>query len=170
MIKKPKKLFLYLAIACFAGLITIFITDGYMGIYDTINVTVGEREEEIKASYWERNDTYWTVSASSGEKIYFNYRIDNNQFSEYSTHIEASVWKEKEKIVDLFSQDVSIGQLDDVTVEWILSRDDLDDTDFEINERRNYTVGINRGDVERRIIVSYYYAESPLIPKPVPVR
>jgi len=170
MIKKPKKLFLYLAIACFAGLITIFIVDGYMGIYDTISVTVGEREEEIEASYWEDSDVYWLISASSGEKIYFNYRIDNNQLSEYSTHIEASVWKEKEKIVDLFSQDVSIDQLDNVTVGWILSRDDLDDIDFEINERRNYTVRINRGDVERRIIVSYYYTEFPLIPKPVPVK
>jgi len=170
MAGKPKRLFLYLAIACFAGLIAIFIVDGYMGIYDTVYVTVGEREEEIEASYWERDDTYWLISASSSEKIYFAYRIDNNQLSEYSAHVQASVWQENEKVLDLFSQDVSIDRLDDVTVEWILSRDDLDDTDFELNERREYTVRINREDVERRIIVSYYYSESPLIPKPVPVR
>lgn len=169
MVRKPKRLFLYLAIACFAGLIAIFIVDGYMGIYDTIHITVGEREEEIKASYWERSDRWW-ISASSSEKVSFSYRIDNNRLSEYSTHIEASVWQENEKVVDLFSQDVSIARLDEATVEWMLLSDDLGDTGLAADERREYTVRINRGDVERRIIVSYYSPEAPLFPKPAPVR
>ncbi len=170
MVKKPKRLFLYLAIACFAGLVAIFIVDGYMGIYDTIHITVGEREEEIKASYWERSDVSWWITASPSEKISFSYRIDNNQLSEYSTHIEASVWQENEKVIDLFSHDISIARLDEATVEWTLSRDDLDATGLAADERREYTVRINRGDTERRIIVSYYYSEFPLFPKPEPVR
>ncbi len=170
MVRKPKRLFLYLAIACFAGLVAIFIVDGYMGIYDTINITVGEREEEIKASYWERSDVSWWITASTSEKVSFSYRIDNNQLSEYSTHIEASVWHENEKVIDLFSQDISIARLDEATVEWTLSRDDLDDTGLAADERAEYTIRINRGDVERRIIVAYYSSEVPLFPKPVPVR
>jgi len=168
--KRPKRLFLYLAIACFAGLVSIFIVDGYMGIYDTINATVGEREEEIRASYWEDKDDYSLYEDSSAEKISFTYRIDNNQLSEYSTRIEASVWQENEKVIDLFSQDISVARFDEVTVEWILARGDLGDTYPEANESINYTVRINRGDVERRIIVSYYYSEFPLFPKPEPVR
>jgi hypothetical protein len=39
---------LYLALACFAGLIAIFIADGYLGIYDTAYVTAGEYEQEIE--------------------------------------------------------------------------------------------------------------------------
>jgi hypothetical protein len=170
MVRKPKRLFLYLAIACFAGLVAIFIVDGYMGIYDTIHITVGEREEEIKASYWERSDVSWWLTASASEKISFSYRIDNNQLSEYSTHIEVSVWQENEKVIDLFSQDVSIARLDEATVEWILVKDDLGDTDLETSERTQYTIRINRGDVERRIKVDYYSPEVPLFPKPVPVR
>lgn len=170
MARKPKKLFLYLAIACFAGLVAIFIVDGYMGIYDTIHITVGEYEQKIEASYWERNDVSWPVYANAGENVYFSYRIDNNRLSEYSTHIEVSVWQENEKVVDLFSQDVSIARLDEATVEWTLLSDDLYDTDFEVSERREYTVRINRGDVERRIVVAYYSSEVPLLPKPAPVR
>jgi len=168
--KKPKRLFLYLAIACFAGLVTIFVVDGYMGIYDTINATVGEREEEIRASYWEDEDTYWLYGASSGEKISFTYRIDNNQLSEYSTRIEASVWQENEKVIDLFSQDVSVARFDEVTVKWILARDDLGDTEPEANESINYTVKINRDDVERRVIVNYYYYGEGVPPRPMPMR
>lgn len=170
MVRKPKKLFLYLAIACFAGLVAIFIVDGYMGIYDTIHITVGEYEQKIEASYWDRSDDPRWINASTSEKISFSYRIDNNRLSEYSTHIEVSVWQENKKVVDLFSQDVSIARLDEATVEWTLLSDDLYDTDFEVNERRDYTVRINRGDVERRITVSYSSSEIPLFPKPAPVR
>ncbi|GAI56646.1 unnamed protein product, partial [marine sediment metagenome] len=42
-----KNLFLYLTLACFFGLIAIFIVDGYLGIYDTIYVTAGEQEERV---------------------------------------------------------------------------------------------------------------------------
>ena len=47
MATKRRNLFLYLTIACFFGLIAIFIVDGYMGIYDILYVTTGEYEEKI---------------------------------------------------------------------------------------------------------------------------
>ena len=177
MVKKPKRLFLYLAIACFAGLVTIFIVDGYIGVHDTIGVTVGEYEQKIKASYWERSDVSWLISASPGEKVSFSYRIDNNQLSEYSAHIEASVWQENEKIIDLFSEDVSVARLDGTTVKWTLSSDELKDDVSVPGELSEYTVRINRGEVERRVVVSYYYPYPypypegvPPPPKPEPVR
>jgi hypothetical protein len=43
---------LYLALACFAGLIAISIVDGYMGIYYTVYITTGEYEQEIKPESW----------------------------------------------------------------------------------------------------------------------
>ena len=44
-----RHLFLYLALGCFAGLIAIFIVDGYVGIYDTVYVTAGEYEQKNRA-------------------------------------------------------------------------------------------------------------------------
>jgi len=167
MVKKPKRLFLYLAIASFCGLVAIFITDGYMGVYDTITVTVGEYDEEIRASEWEDEDTYWIYDDTATAKIYFSYKIDNNQLDEYATNIQASVWQENKKITDLFSQDVSIAQLEHVTVEWTLAKEDIGYTDPAPNTRVNYTVRINRDDVEREIIVSFYNPEGIIIPKPV---
>ena len=70
MVRKPRRLFLYLAIACFAALVAIFVVDGYMGVYDTLYVTVGEYEQEIEADYWERYDNnVWYTGARAGEKI-----------------------------------------------------------------------------------------------------
>jgi len=46
-------LFLYLTLACFFGLVAIFIVDGYIGIYDTLYITAGEREQTIEADFSE---------------------------------------------------------------------------------------------------------------------
>ncbi len=167
MIKRPKRLFLYLAIASFCGLVAVFITDGYMGVYDTITVTVGERDEEIRSSEWEDEDTYWIYDDTSAANIYFSYKIDNNRLEEYTASIQASVWQESEKIADLFSGDVSIDRLEDTTVEWTLAKEDIGYSDPTPATSVNYTVKINRDDVERRIIVSLYNPEGIIVPKPI---
>ena len=174
MAKKPKKTFLYLAIACFAGLVTIFVVDGYMGIHDTIRVTVGEYEREVEADYWADGDDYWPVSADAGDNVYFSYQIDNNQLSEYSTHIQASLWQENEKIIDLFSEDVSIARFDEIEMEWALLSESLPEyvraDGYEVYSEE-YSVKIARGDVERRVIVNYYYYGEGVPPfKPMPER
>ncbi len=171
MAVKRRRLFLYLAIACFAGLMAIFIVDGYLGIYDTIYVTVGEREQKIEADYWQRPESAWPtqyenawqIGATVGDKITFRYEIENHQFSTYSTPVQASVWKENEKVVDLFSGDVSTGRFGKAMVEWSLSSKELPGL-----IPGGWTVKINRGDVERKIIIDFYYPEAPPIPQPVP--
>jgi len=167
MIKRPKRLFLYLAIASFCGLVTIFITDGYMGVYDTITVTVGEYDQEIRSSHWDEEDTYPIYDDTTTANIYFSYKIDNNQLEEYTTSIQVSVWQEGEKVADLFSQDVSIARLEDATVDWTLVKEDIGYNEPALNTSVEYTVRINRDDVERRIIVSIYNPEGVIIPKPV---
>ena len=164
MATKRKNLFLYLAIACFVALIAIFIVDGYMGIYDTVYVTVGEREQVIEPDYWlqrypppgEAKMAYY-VPAEWGQKVFFRYEIDNRRFSTYSTLIQASVWQENEKVLDLFSEEESIGPFDKAMVEWTLSTRDLEKAGFGVNERTQYTVKISHGEVERRIVVDLRY-------------
>ena len=97
MRKKPKRLFLYLAIACFAGLVAIFIVDGYLGIYDTFHISVGEYPPQtIEANYWLRQGyegydiprapgtegdkyAYCCIGADWGQDISFDYVIENHR-------------------------------------------------------------------------------------------
>jgi hypothetical protein len=183
---KPKRLFLYLAIACFAGLVAIFIVDGYLGIYDTFHISVGEYPPQtIGADYWLRQGSgeydvprpvgtegakyaYCCIGADWGQNISFEYVIENHQSSTYSDHIEASVWQENEKLIDLFSQDVLVRPFREETVEWTLSSEQIGITEPVTGYSYTYTVRVNRGDVERSIIVSYYYSQEIPVPKPVP--
>ncbi len=160
-----RNLFLYLAIACFAALIAIFIVDGYLGIYDTVYVTAGERQEIIKPEYWlqrypappEAAKMSYYIRAEWGQKVFFRYKIDNRRFSSYSTLVQASVWKENEKVLDLFSEEKSVKPFDKAMVEWTLSTQDLEKADFGVDERDQYTVKIEHGEVERRIVVDLRY-------------
>jgi hypothetical protein len=184
--KRPKRLFLYLAIGCFAGLVAIFIVDGYLGIYDTFHISVGEfPRQTIAADYWLRQDSgeyisrpgitqgdefaYCCISANWNQPIAFEYVIENHYTSSHSTEVQASVWQENVKVIDLLSQEVSIPPLDKVTTEWTLSSEDLGITEPMAGQSYDYTVRVSRGDVERRIIVSfYYYPQDNQFPKPVP--
>ena len=168
-----RKLFLYLALACFLSLIAIFIVDGYLGIYDTIYVTTGEREQRIGPEYWLQRYpappgaakmTYY-IPADWGQKVFFRYEIDNRRFSSYSTLVQASVWKENEKVLDLFSEEKSIEPFGKAMVEWTLSTQELD---VSVDGRDQYTVKIEHGEVARSIVVDFYYPEEPVYPKAVP--
>jgi hypothetical protein len=172
MAVKRRYLFLYLAIACFAGLVAVFIVDAYLGVYDTIYVTVGEYEQKIEADYWQRPESFWPTGyenawqtqATVGDKIPFRYEIENHQFSTYSTLVQASVWKENEKVFDLFSGDVSIDRFGKEMVKWSLATEEL--PGLTPGWPAQFTVKINRGDIERKIIIDLYYPEAPAVPKP----
>lgn len=170
-----KGLFLYLALACFVALIGIFFVDGYMGVYDTVYVTAGEQQQVIEPDYWlhryptpsgETQITYY-ISAQWGQKVFFRYEIDNRLFSAYSTLIQASVWKENEKVLDLFSETKSIKPFGKVSAEWTLSTEEL--AQPVAGTSNQYTVKISYGEVERNIVVDFYYSQQmePVYPKGV---
>ena len=159
-----RHLFLYLALACFAGLIAIFITDGYLGIYDTISVTTGEYEEIVEPDHWYRYRYQPSVGATWDTKVFFTYTVENRRFSTYSTTIRVSVWKENEKVVDLLAEDKVVKPFDKVTAEWTLDSSELESHGFSAGE---YTVRIEHDGVERKIIVGYR-VEYPL--KPTTIR
>ncbi len=159
-----KNLFLYLALACFLALIAIFIVDGYLGIYDTTYVTVGEQEQVIEPDYWlaQRSapagfEIDYYISAEWGQKLSFRYEIDNRRFSSYSTLVQASVWQEDEKLLDLFSEQKSMGPFDKAIAEWTLSNEELGQ--LVAGTSSQYTVKISFGEVTRRIVVDFYYPE-----------
>ena len=148
-----KKLFLYLTLACFFGLIAIFIVDGYLGIYDTIYITAGEREEKIEPDFWLRQDRSWSISINWDEKIFFDYEVDNRRFSSYTADIEVAVWHSQEKVLDLISQPISISAFDKRQLEWVVDTAEFLPSDIPPEQYYEFTVTIKRGQVERNIIV-----------------
>jgi hypothetical protein len=164
-----KKLFLYLTLACFFGLIAIFIVDGYMGIYDTIYITAGEREEKVEPDSWLKQDRFWSVGVNWEEKIFFDYEVDNRRFSSYSAEIEVSVWHSQEKVADLVSRHMQIGAFDKGQLEWVLDTAELKPDDILPEQSYEFTVIIKRGQVERNIIVYINPRTYPSGAKVVPV-
>ena len=158
--KSKRSLYLYLAIACFIGIIAIFIVDGYLGIYDTIYMTTGEQEMIVEPEYWQSRypgarKAYYYMGANWGDKVFFRYELNNRRFSSYSASIGASVWKENEKVLDLFlSEDKLIKPFDKAMVKWTLDPQKLQSDGF-YGKPTEYTVKIERNGVEWRIIVDY---------------
>ncbi len=157
MATKRNYAFLYLALACFAGIIAVFIVDGYMGVYDTIYITTGEQEQRVDADFWLSRDNFsptYYISAAAGEKVSFRYEIDNRRFSRYSTSVEVSAWRSGEKILDVTSQPIDIAALGTGELEWVVDTAQLGSTPSEWGEE--FSLIIQRGDIERRIILNLY--------------
>lgn len=177
-----KNLFLYLVLACFVGLIAIFVVDGYLGTYDTVYITAGEREEKIEADYWRQQEKFGfarEVWVNRGEKAFFHYEVDNRQFSSYKADIEVSLWRSQEKVRDLISQPLSVAAFDKGELEWIVDTKELLPSDAPPEQSYQFTVIIKRGEIERKLIVSinplpYSGKLEPrppvVVPAPVPVR
>jgi hypothetical protein len=177
-IKNRSNLYLYLALICFAGILAIFVVDGYLGVYDTAYITFGEREQTIEAYSWQEpwvKEQGYSMGTSWGETVYFKYKIDNRAFSTYEADVEASVWKSGVKIMQLLDERVSVAPFKAITVDWKLRAEDLGEAGLAAGESGEYTVRIGFGEVERRIVISYYapvpgYPEKgSLQPVPVPV-
>jgi len=159
-----KHLFLYLTLACFFGLIAIFIVDGYLGIYDTIYVTAGEREEKIEPDSWLQQNKFRSVGVSWGEKALFRYELDNRRFSSYSADIDVSVWRSQEKVLDLISQPISIAAFDKEQLEWVVDTVELLPSDVPPEQSYEFTVIINCGETERRVLLSVNPSPFPKLP------
>jgi len=167
MARKRRNLYLYLTLACFFGLVAIFIVDGYMGIYDTVYVTGGEYEQKIEADFWMRADYPWSTGVNPGEKVFFRYEVDNRLFSGYTADVEVSVWHGQEKVRDLVLQQILVAAFDKGQLEWVIDTTELLPSGIPPEQTYEFTVIIKRGEIERRIVV--YVNPSAYLPKQVPV-
>ena len=170
MATKRRNLFLYLTLACFFGLIAIFIVDGYMGIYDTVYITTGEREQTIDTDAWLRQDKFRSGGVNRDDKAFFRYEIDNRQFSSYTADIEVSVWHSQEKVRDLISQQIPIAAFNKGQLEWVIDTAELFPSDIPPEQSYEYTVIIKRGEIERKIILYINPLPYPQKTAPAPPR
>ena len=163
MATKRRNLYLYLTLACFVGLIAIFVVDGYFGVYDTLYFPMGEREQKIEADQWLQWSEWERAEVAWGEKAFFRYEVDNRQFSTYSANIAVSVWHSKEKVRDLTSQEISIPAFDKGQLEWVIDTTGLLPGGAP-EQGYEFTVIIKRGEIEREIIVYMYPLPSKIVP------
>lgn len=166
MAAKRRNLFLYLTLACFLGLIAIFIVDGYMGVYDTLFITASEQEQKIDADVWLRQDPFWSTGVNRGDKAFFRYEVDNRQFSGYAADVEVSLWHSQEKVGDLISKQMQIDAFAKGQLEWVVDTAEFLPGDLPPEQSYQYTVVIKRGDAERRVLL--HVNPAPYVPKPVP--
>ena len=174
--KNRSNLYLYLALVCFAGILAIFVVDGYLGIYDTAYVTAGEREQKIEAYSWQEpwvKEQGYSIGTSWVETIFFKYEVDNRTFSTYDADVEASVWKSGAKVMQLLDESISVPPFKEVTLDWKLQAEDLEGAGIVAGESGEYTVRITLGELERKIVFSYYVPVSgypdKAVPQPIPV-
>ena len=161
-----------MTLACFVGLLAVFVVDGYLGTYDTLHITAGEQSWKVETNVWqsqyptyaptpieydprytEEDKGVYYLPVNRGEKISFRYEIDNRKFSTYTADIEVSAWKSQQKVLDLISQPLSISAFDKGELEWDIDNTELVPEDILPEQGYEYTVIIKRGEIERRIVV-----------------
>lgn len=163
MITRRRLIYLYLALTCFVGFIIVFFVDGYMGVYDTLYMTAGEREQKVELHQWLRTGGVWGGGARWGEKAFFCYEISNQKFSTYSADIEVSLWHDEELVRPLVSQHLQIGGFGKGTLEWMLDTVELlpDDAPPPRHSYNKYYILIKSGEMERKLKF-YIFSPSPL--------
>ena len=152
-----KHLYQFLALVCLLGVIAIWFFDGYMGIYDTLTVDQGKREQEIELYQWLKADGAWAASGKWGTNVPFHYEVDNRQFSNYAADIEVSLWHDGEKLRHLISQPLLIDAFGEAEVEWVLDTAEIEPSAPVGNSFYEYTIIIRWGETERKL--SFYIVQ-----------
>ncbi|HJX12648.1 MAG TPA: hypothetical protein VJ377_03875 [Dehalococcoidales bacterium] len=165
---KNKALYLYLALACFVGIILIFIFDGYIGLYDTLVMDNGQYPQKVEADQWspERYGYLANTGVERGGRVDFTYTVENHRFSEYGETVSVTLWHNQDKLSDILTQTVTVKTFDKAEVKWSLDAESLVPPGYPSDINYNVSVVITRGDIERRALLSIN--PSPFVPKPVP--
>jgi len=159
MTSKHRNLYLYLALACFLGIILIFIFDGYMGIYDTITITSGEMPVKVEPDQWQQQARFNFMPSTSviyGGKVIFNYAIDNHRFSSYKADVSVSVWHNQVKVADILSETITAKAFGKGQLDWIFDTTQFISGNISTGMPSDFTIAILMGNIERKLIVNVY--------------
>jgi hypothetical protein len=166
---KHKIIFLFLALACFLGIILIFIFDGYMGVYDGLRIDNGQYVQTVDVQQWQQQQKfgfYPSVSADRGRSVSFTYTVENHRFSAYAADVRVSLWYGVDKVADLPSGQVSAAAFGSGEFALVLDAGQYVPADFPADQNYNLTLVIDREDIERKVMV-YINPGSIVVPKPV---
>jgi hypothetical protein len=165
---KHKNIYLYLALACFVGIIVIFVFDGYLGLYDSLTMQDINYPQKIDSEQWQQQDRFGyapAINIESGGDIPFVYELDNRRFTSYQAPVNISLWHNQTKILDIKSETLALGAFASAKFEWVLNFSDYIPDNVTPETRYDFTFLINRGDIERRVII--YISPVIIVPQPV---
>jgi hypothetical protein len=153
-----RKNYLYLALtlACFLGIILIFVFDGYIGVYDSIVMDNGVFEQQVEADQWD-DDRFGYLASTSTEGssgIDFTYTLANRRFSAYEAPVAVTLWYGQDKIADLVAATLTAGAFSSAELTWSITTAEILPEGFPEDEYYNTVMVITRGEVERRIRVN----------------
>jgi hypothetical protein len=178
MTAKHNSLYLFLALACFVGIILIFVFDGYMGVYDTLAMDNGQFQQTVEGDQWARQEKYGgfvSVPVERGGRIDFTYTVENHRFTEYSADIKITLWQNKAQIGDIgFIPDepLIIPAFNKKELTWSITPDYIIPADYPAEQSYNVNMEIKRGDIVRQVNVNIYASQTAAktIPLPAPPR
>jgi len=169
---KRNNVFLFLALACFVGIILIFIFDGYIGVYDSLVMDNGQYKQTVAADQWAQQAKYGgivSVGVDQNSQVDFTYTIENHRFSAYTGSLDVSLWYNKVKKADLLSKQLSIPAFDKEELNWAINPMQVVSANFTTGQNYIYNIKIRRGNIERDINVNIYFSSNgiKIIPPPV---
>jgi hypothetical protein len=159
-----KNIFLFLTLACFIGIILIFVFDGYMGLYDKLTMTSGEQTQTIEPEQWAENERYGYSAglyAFNAETLSFSYEVDNRHIASYEADIEVSIWQNQAKIADILSGDIVIRAFGKDTVTWDIEAAALATDNTSIDNQ--FTLEIKHGEILRKVILTVPFQKNIVI-------
>jgi len=151
-----RNIYLGLTLAFFLSLISVFVFDGYMGVYDTVRVTTTQEGEQVmEPDSWLHDDYDYRhyVWTEEGQDISFHYELENRCLSDYTANVEVAIWFGETKHSTLLSQAVTVPSFDTEEFSWTIATGTLRPGDIAANYDFEFSVVIERDGVELRIVV-----------------
>jgi hypothetical protein len=155
MTAKRRNLYLYLTLACFLGIILIFIFDGYMGVYDSLVMDNGQYPQKIDADEWseERYEYLASIGVERGNRVEFTYKVENHRFSAYSSDVAVSFLHNNEVISEPVTGALAAESFGEVEMKWTLDADAVVPADYPDEQNYNVKVVIKTDDLQREVLV-----------------
>jgi hypothetical protein len=156
MAGKYKTIYLLLALACFLGIIAIFVFDGYMGVYDTLRIDNGQFPQTIATEQWQQQEEFGyppTVSLDRDRSVNLTYIVENHRFSTYSADVAISLWDGADKVGDVAAGRVSADAFGSGELTFTMNAGGYIPADYPPETSYNLIMLIERGGVERRVSV-----------------
>jgi hypothetical protein len=157
--KRHNNLFLFLALACFLGIVIIFIADGYMGLYDTLLMDTGQYKQTITADQWAQPERYggaFNVGVPSNGNVDFTYTIENHRFSAFDAPIQVTLLYNDINIKDVLSQEIAVPAFGKQELKWSINAANLYSANMTVGQSYNYNLQIKRGNITREVILNVY--------------
>jgi hypothetical protein len=157
---KRRFIYLYLSIICFAGFIITYFVDGYMGLYDTLSITIdGKTDQIIEPFQWFRSGGSSVGQARWGKTAYFSWEMGNHEFTPFRANTEVSLWQDGKEVSSLVSQPTRISPFGAGRIEWAIDTLELTPEAPQPTHPSVYYIQIQSGEIKREL--KFYIFEPP---------